>query len=60
MGLLTKGSVQSALMLADLRFREQARSHRGLWWMKDSGLAAIKGGSELAHEGVGTVSIDVG
>ena len=27
--------------------------------MKNSGLAAIKGGSGLAHEGVGTFKIDV-
>ncbi|KAA8740589.1 hypothetical protein FE275_11620 [Pseudomonas koreensis] len=58
------------------RLREQARSHRGLlldeefaagrnprwdwWWMKNSGLAAIQGGSGLAHEEAGTLSINVG
>ena len=29
------------------------------WWMKSSGLAAIKGGSGLAHEGAGTFSVAV-
>jgi hypothetical protein len=58
--LLTKGSAQSALMLADLTLSRASPLPQGLWWMKDSGLATIKGGSGLAHEGVGTVSIDAG
>ena len=57
--MLTKGPAQSALMLADLTLSRASPLPLGLWWMKDSGLATIKGGSGLAHEGVGTVSIDV-
>ena len=58
--LLTKGPAHSALLLADPTLSRASPLPQGTVVDEGlGGLAAIKGGSGLAHEGAGTFSIAV-